>query len=67
MKEYEIEEKLIQHKKTYLTKEVYKILWREKLRLKKEGVKISIQKLVNNAIIKRYTKAEYEIKNKKHL
>lgn len=54
MEEYTIEEKLIQHKKTYLTKEVYKMLWREKLRLKEKGVKISIQKLVNNAIIHKY-------------
>lgn len=54
MEQYTIKEKLKQHKKTYLTKEVYKILWREKLRLKKEGIKISIQKLVNNSIIEKY-------------
>lgn len=59
MEEYTIEEKLIQHKKTYLTKEVYKILWREKLKLKKEGIKVSIQKLVNNAIINKYEKKHH--------
>ena len=60
MKEYAEEEKLKQYKKTYLTKEVYRILWREKMRLKGKGLKVSIQKLVNNSIIKTYenTKAE---------
>lgn len=54
MEEYTIEEKLEQHKKTHLTKKVYKILWKEKMRLRKDGIKISIQKLVNNAIISKY-------------
>ena len=51
MKEYTIEEKLTKHKRTNLTKEVYKMLYKEKTRLRSEGIKISIQKLVNNAVI----------------
>jgi len=54
MKLYKDEDKIQQNKKTYLTKDVHKLLWKEKVRLKKLGRKVSIQKLVNNSIIEKY-------------
>jgi hypothetical protein len=66
MNEYDLESKLKKYKKTYLTKEVYKILWREKIRLRNNKINVSIQKLVNNSIIKIYgNETMREVRTKK--
>ena len=52
---YEDEERLIQHKCLWITEEVYKIAKREKKRLWfEEKRKVSIAKLINNAVLKTY-------------
>lgn len=54
---YPDELKLDRHKKTWITKEVYRIAWKEKQRLwREEKRKVTLQKLINNAVIKTYAK-----------
>lgn len=48
---------LDRHKKTWITKEVYRIAWKEKQRLwREEKRKVTLQKLINNAVIEKYGK-----------
>lgn len=54
---YPDELKLDRHKKTWITKEVYRIAWKEKQRLwREEKRKVTLQKLINNAVIEKYAK-----------
>jgi hypothetical protein len=56
MEQYSDEEKLKQYKQVWLTHDVRKLVNKEKKRLKeKENRKVSIEKLVNNAVIEKYS------------
>jgi hypothetical protein len=56
MEQYRDEEKLKQYKQVWLTLPVRKLVNKEKKRLKdRENRKVSIEKLVNNAIIEKYS------------
>ncbi len=52
---YKIEEKLNLEKKVYITKVVYNLLQKEKLRLRKIGTKVSLAKIACNIIIDKLT------------
>ena len=52
---YPDEQTLDQYKQVWLTKEVRKLVNREKARLKKEENRdVSVAKIVNNALLERY-------------
>ncbi len=52
---YQDKDELERHRKTWLTKECYKLLKKEKQRLKREEERdVSMQKIVNNLILKAY-------------
>lgn len=54
---YSDEEQLDRYRKTWLTKDVYKIVKKEQSRLKKEeGRDLSMQKIINNVIQEKYGK-----------
>jgi hypothetical protein len=56
MEQYRDEEKLSQYKQVWLTLPVRELVDKEKKRLKeKENRKVSLEKLVNNAIIEKYS------------
>jgi hypothetical protein len=54
---YEETERLEQHKTVWVTKEVYQLIRIEKKRLwSEEKRKVSMAKLINNAVIEKYGK-----------
>lgn len=54
---YEDKERLKQHKCLWITEEVYQIAKKEKKRLwSEEKRKVSLAKLINNAVLKIYAK-----------
>lgn len=51
---YRDDELLERYKKTWLTEEVHKLAKDERKRLLKLGRKVSIQKIINNAVLEKY-------------
>ena len=51
---YTDDEQLVGYRKTWLTKEVYELVRKEKARLKKEGRDVSMQKIINNLLIEKF-------------